>query len=1498
MRHHLNPRHAATNTPFPLLLVFLLIVAFLPEWGATAQDEEDVAFTNGPYVLTEGEALVMDGAAQSSEPLPADAFVWDLDGDAEFDDAVGSEVDLPWEALLDLGIDGPGVYSIALQAGTSIPATTTVTVRYRSQNEADPEPAPTLLDHTVATLEGDVITFGPSAAPGVDAAVVRLLRTEPASIERPGWVELVSESVGGGVFQQIWVGAGPALDEVISGELQAWQAPSTLRADLFRFDGVDPDAPVGAVAATSGVGIDATAPGVVTELPSVVLRLFAAAGPAEFAAPETANTSSMETTEAYATLDVVEDQDMGEDLGEFIGGLAQDAAWLGVSMALQAAPPETEPPRPWPGGPYVVEAGASLQLEASVLSEPADDSVDFSWDLDGDGDFDDASGASVEIDRASLEALGLGDGLHRVMLAVDDGTSRVTIPTVVELLAPPPIEPDTTSPATPDNGPEGADDPSVDEPQPETDGGPERSEPGTNGAGGREPAAPADWPGAAALRGFEPNLGQFDDRVDHLVRIGTSTVFVSPEEVLFDVRGGATGRVIAMRFGGADPESESVASGTGGPEVNYLFGNEPSRWVRGAQLAEAVEYPDLLEGIDVRYIVDDNGFRYDVIIDPGADPDEISLAFEGIANLRTHPDGSLVLVVPGGRNLVFSAPVAYQLVEGEQVAVEAAYAVSGRQVTFEIGDYDQDLPLIIDPTVDLTTYVGGTGSDFGDAVAVDSADNIVVIGRTSASDYPTTVGAYDVSANGSTDVVVSKLSEDGSSLLWSTYLGGSASDEPVEVAVDGSDRVVVVGSTTSANFPVTGGVHDTTANGNYDAFVSRLAADGASLVSSTYLGGASSDELRSVDLDSTGNAVLGGVTYSSGFPTTAGTWDQTYSGSMDGFVAKVSAAGTLLWSTFVGSTADDSVRGVSVDSGDAVHMTGNTNSSSFPTTAGAYDTTLNGGLDGWYGTLSSTGASLTYGTFIGGPGADYGWDVDVVSPTQAVVVGETQASGFPTTVGAYDTTYGGGSDGWIARFDQSQTGSAALTWSTLLGGGGSDWANAVVVDVYERAHVTGVLASSGLATVGAPDTTLGGSSDAMILVLSPDGSTDEFLSYVGGSSGEAAYTVALDSQRRAVIAGDTSSGDLATTVGAYDTSLGGSADVFVTRFTAMASLGDDYYDVFGTVALSGSDGTIDWTTTPWVEQGESDGLAAGRAQVVTSGSCPSGTCIRIGGDEQSLTDRGWARPVDLTAATTATWTFDVARTGSGASLRSEVSTDGGSTWTTLETFSAAGTKSYDISAYAEPDTWIRVVGSGTPDDAVAYFVDSVRVVTDASPGSVFLVNSLADVVDLVPGDGSCDTGNLVGSDPECTLRAAIQEANALAGHQTITVPAGSYTLGIAGAGEDLAATGDLDVTADVTITGAGTSFTVVDAASLDRAFDVHAGTMSISGVTIQGGAASISAAKTVVRSESIRPPRFWRTKFSSRTAPPMTAAASPTCSEPSICATQRSGVARHRWAAG
>ena len=540
--------------------------------------------------------------------------------------------------------------------------------------------------------------------------------------------------------------------------------------------------------------------------------------------------------------------------------------------------------------------------------------------------------------------------------------------------------------------------------------------------------------------------------------------------------------------------------------THYLVGAEPRDWVTDLRGYGEVKYENLYDGIDLVYRTSAQGVKYEFLVHPRADPSKISISVEGGLGLRM-VNGALVLSTSIG-DLVDSAPIAYEVTGASVKCGFAVRGVAS--YGFECETWDPSQSLIIDPLVYSTfvggstyevgyglavdasgnayvtgitsspdfpvtpgafdtsysgidafvaklnptgtalayaTFLGGSSAEQGLAIAVDLAGNVYVAGMTWSTDFPTTPGAPDSSFNGGVDGFVAKLDATGATLMSGTYLGGSGEDDPFALAVDASGSVVVAGRTDSGNFPATPGAFDTSFNGWTDGFVARLNAAGTLFTYVTFLGGWSIDYVAGVAIDSGGQAVVAGRTDSFDFPATAGAYDPSYNDNGDAFITKLTATGSALgFSTFLGGTGQDEAWGFTIDSSGALYVCGDTVSNDFPATPGSFDTTFAGGGDAFVAKVTGTGASLVYATYLGGASEDRANTVAVDGSGNAFVVGETTSADFPTTPGAFDSSYGGSAglfDGFVTEIDSN---GARLTYGTYFGGDGQDLARAAGLD--------------------------------------------------------------------------------------------------------------------------------------------------------------------------------------------------------------------------------------------------------------------------------------------------------------------------------------------------------------------------------------------------------------------------------------------------------------------
>jgi hypothetical protein len=470
------------------------------------------------------------------------------------------------------------------------------------------------------------------------------------------------------------------------------------------------------------------------------------------------------------------------------------------------------------------------------------------------------------------------------------------------------------------------------------------------------------------------------------------------------------------------------------------------------------------------------------------------------------------------------------------------------RVGFEVAAYDRRQPLVIDPVLFYSTYLGGANDDDASAIAVDANGNASVTGGTSSTNFPTTAGAFRLTSGGLTDAFIIRLDPAGA-MVYSTYLGGAGDDEGRAIAVDGAGNTYVTGDTTSGNFPTTAGSFRQTLSGLTDAFVIRLNAAGLP-VYSTYLGGAGEDEGLAIRVNAAGNAYVTGETGSADFPTTVGSFRRTLGGLSDAFVTRLGATGALVYSTYLGGSAADDGRGIAIDASGNAYVTGETFSTDFPTTAGAPRATLAGATDAFVTKLNATGSALVYSTYLGGTGADRGSAiaVDTLTNPNAYLTGRTFSSNFPTTAGALRTTLAGTTDAFVARLDPT----GALAYSTYLGGSGTDEAFSIAVDGAGNAYITGETVSSDFPTTsGAPQAVRAGLKDAFVTKLSPAGAL-VYSTYLGGRGEDTAFSIAVDAASNAYVAGETASTDFPTTAGAFDRTFNGIEDAFVTKITDSA----------------------------------------------------------------------------------------------------------------------------------------------------------------------------------------------------------------------------------------------------------------------------------------------------------------------------------------------------------
>jgi hypothetical protein len=478
---------------------------------------------------------------------------------------------------------------------------------------------------------------------------------------------------------------------------------------------------------------------------------------------------------------------------------------------------------------------------------------------------------------------------------------------------------------------------------------------------------------------FEPNLGQADKSVDFFAHGPDYGIFLTSTEAVLELHAhgapadpfasdpsaASSGLVLRLQLVGSNAGTQAVGQGAIETRTNYLLGNDPSQWITNVPNFGQVTYQNVYPGVDLVYHgSSQQQLEFDFVVHPGADPGAIRLAPQGAQSLSLDAQGNLVLTTPYG-NLVEQAPVVLQDNHGTQQAVTGRYVLlAGGQVGFQLGAYDPSLPLRIDPALGYSSYLGGGLGDVGNGVAVDANNYAYLTGMTYSTNFPTTTGAYQThSANMSTsmsDVFVTKVNATGTALVWSTYLGGGFEDIGNAIAVDSSGVSYITGWTASTNFPTTSNayqLHKADNTSATDVFVTKLSADGSSLLYSTYLGGTLNDDHGyAIAVDSSGNAYLGGDTYCTNFPV-ASAYQSTQAGNSNAFIAKFSSSGSLVYSTYLGGANYNRIRGLVLDGSGNIVVVGNTNATNFPL-ANAVQSSNAGGYDAFVTKLNSSGSAL------------------------------------------------------------------------------------------------------------------------------------------------------------------------------------------------------------------------------------------------------------------------------------------------------------------------------------------------------------------------------------------------------------------------------------------------------------------------------------------------------------------------------------------------------------
>jgi uncharacterized protein (TIGR03437 family) len=705
---------------------------------------------------------------------------------------------------------------------------------------------------------------------------------------------------------------------------------------------------------------------------------------------------------------------------------------------------------------------------------------------------------------------------------------------------------------------------------------------------------------------FEENHGQASAEYRYLGRTPQGTLALSPSGMdLLLAR-----QTVRARLCGANPDTHLEALDPLPVRTSYFQGTDSRQWKAGIANYERVRYRAVYPGIDLVFYGRGDALEYDFVVSPGASPAAIGIDIEGSGGLRVDAAGDLVMATSAG-DVRWKRPEIHQTAGGRQTDVSGGYVLAGKTVRLQIGPYDHSQPLIIDPVLSFSTYFGSSGNEAIRGMATDSAGNVYVTGSTTSTDLPANGLQKQFAGKGSTllgvvtigDAFVAKFSPAGS-LLFLTYLGGSAEDVGSALTLDKSGNVYVTGYTDSSNFPVTSGAAQTTWGGRGgnmliqagDAFVAKLGPNGDQLVYSTFLGGRNDDWGSAIAIDAAGDAYITGGTLSDNLPVSSNAAQTTYKRagtqeifprfdaplltSGDAFIAKINPAGSaILGLTYLGGSYDDMAWALTLDGAGNVYVGGNTLSTDFPTTNGAFQTKFAGSDlfnniffnlgDGFIAKLKGDLSAILYSTYLGGTGDDAVTAIALDSAGNAYVTGATTSQ----SLGTANTLQQGFKGPFAAPVADQLVGDAfvakiapdgkSLGFFTYLGGSSDDVGMAIALDASGNVVVTGTTQSTNFpvstnalqAKSPLAASQVGGGGCGFLVMIDPTGKTLIYGSYFGGSSADIPTSVAIDASGNILLAGAAMSTDYPTVKPNQATYGGGSSDGFLAKFTGFTTSG-------------------------------------------------------------------------------------------------------------------------------------------------------------------------------------------------------------------------------------------------------------------------------------------------------------------------------------------------------
>lgn len=651
---------------------------------------------------------------------------------------------------------------------------------------------------------------------------------------------------------------------------------------------------------------------------------------------------------------------------------------------------------------------------------------------------------------------------------------------------------------------------------------------------------------------FIPNEGQVHNSAQYLVKgVGNSIYFFNDSIQITSPGINNSIFTITQTFVGSNKSTAIFGLDPFPGKANFFYGNNASGWKENISTYHSIRYQEIYPGIDLICKENKGKLKREFLIKPYADPSQIKIQFDGQESLTKGTDGELIVKTKNGS--LFESPfVCTQNVNGTTVSVQAEYHITGSNVTIDLGKYDLSLPLVIDPDLTYSTYLGGSDNETtGADIVSDSSGNIYVMGTTFSSDLLSgSMNGYQNASGGESDIFVVKLNPATNMVAYATYVGGSKEERHGGITVDSHGNAYITG-TTDGDYPETNTLCNISGL-NSNVFITKLNPTGSSLEFSCLYGGSNWESGKNIALNKDGDLYVSGDTNSLDLPNTTYAVQSTYNGEIDGFVVGINANGTaILNATYIGGSKQDSMTGICIDQNDSVYVSGETQSSDYNVTPGAFQTTMPSPNAGFITKLDRALSHYHYSSYLGGSGGCAVLKIQSDREGNIYAVGMA-GSDFPTTAGAIQRDFKGGFfDAFVTKINKN---GSNILYSTYLGGKAADGTSDLALDSHNAIYVTGMTSSPDFPTTDDTyQSESNGGYEGFITKINPSGSSLLASTYYGGSKDDYLTSICLDSSENMVVAGYSSSSDLVTSADAVQKTYGGGKwDSIFARFNMSA----------------------------------------------------------------------------------------------------------------------------------------------------------------------------------------------------------------------------------------------------------------------------------------------------------------------------------------------------------